>query len=172
MRRDHLLDAAEALLAEAGTRALTLAAVAQRAGVSKGGLLYHFATKEALVAALVERLITDFDELISRFDDGTPEGHARAYVQATFDSLAEAAQSQRRWTAVIAAATEAHRLDPLRAALRRWHRRDETAVDPVALRIARLAADGLWENLVLDPGLFDVADVEALRVRLLELTRC
>jgi AcrR family transcriptional regulator len=169
MRRDQLLDAAEALLAEAGTRALTLAAVAQRAGVSKGGLLYHFATKKTLVAALVERLITEFDEAVGRYDDGTPAGHARAYVQATFDALAAAPQSQRRWAAVIAAATDAHMLEPLRQALRRWHRRD---ADPVESRIARLAADGLWENVVLDPGLFDAADLEAVRLRLVEMTRC
>jgi len=171
MRRDALLDAAEGLLAHSGSRALTLAAVAQRAGVSKGGLLYHFATKEALVAGLVKRLITELDEQIARYDDGTPAGYARAYVQATFDTLGEAPQSQRRWAAVVAAAAEAHMLDPMRDALRRWHRRDETGADSVALRIVRLAADGLWENVVLDPGLFNVADLDALRVRLLEMAQ-
>ena len=51
--RDRLLDAAEALLVEAGPRGLTLDAVAAAARVSKGGLLYHFRSKDALVEGLV-----------------------------------------------------------------------------------------------------------------------
>ena len=65
MKKDALLDAAEALLWEQGTQALTLTAVADRAGVSKGGLLYHFPTKEALIRGLVARLIEEFDALIA-----------------------------------------------------------------------------------------------------------
>ncbi|MGN6428010.1 MAG: TetR/AcrR family transcriptional regulator, partial [Leifsonia sp.] len=47
--RDRILDAFEELLAEHSERAATLDAVAAKAGVSKGGLLYHFASKDALV---------------------------------------------------------------------------------------------------------------------------
>ena len=39
-----------------GVPGLTLEAAARGAGVSKGGLLYHFASKEALLAALLARL--------------------------------------------------------------------------------------------------------------------
>ncbi|MBO1770794.1 TetR/AcrR family transcriptional regulator [Agrococcus sp. TF02-5] len=54
--RDRILDAFEALVIERGERAGTLAATAEAAGVSKGGLLYHFGSKAALVAGLAERL--------------------------------------------------------------------------------------------------------------------
>ena len=64
VRRGDLLDAAEALLSEQGGRGLTLSAVAERAGVSKGGLLYHFPSKEALVQGLVGRVIEEFDALV------------------------------------------------------------------------------------------------------------
>lgn len=43
--RGAVLDAFESLLIEVGERAATLDAVAGRAGVSKGGLLYHFPNK-------------------------------------------------------------------------------------------------------------------------------
>jgi AcrR family transcriptional regulator len=52
--RRRLLDAAVAVVRREGPRALTLDAVAAEAGVSKGGLLYHFATKDDLVDALIE----------------------------------------------------------------------------------------------------------------------
>ena len=46
--RDRILDAFEALVLEHGERAGTLAATAGAAGVSKGGLLYHFGSKAKL----------------------------------------------------------------------------------------------------------------------------
>ncbi|WP_414171132.1 TetR/AcrR family transcriptional regulator [Clavibacter tessellarius] len=47
--RDRILDAFEELLVQQGERGTTLESVAAAAGVSKGGLLYHFGGKEALV---------------------------------------------------------------------------------------------------------------------------
>ncbi|MGR3618427.1 MAG: TetR/AcrR family transcriptional regulator [Roseovarius sp.] len=54
--RDTLLDATEAVVLEMGATRLTFDAVAERAGVSKGGLLYSFPTKEALMEGMEELL--------------------------------------------------------------------------------------------------------------------
>nr|WP_286186140.1 TetR/AcrR family transcriptional regulator [Sphaerisporangium cinnabarinum] len=54
--RAKVLRAFASLLVEQGERAATLEAVAERAGVSKGGLLYHFGSKDALVDGLTEHL--------------------------------------------------------------------------------------------------------------------
>ena len=51
--RDNLLDAAETVVMRQGIANLALDAVAAEAGVSKGGLLHHFPTKDRLVEALV-----------------------------------------------------------------------------------------------------------------------
>ena len=42
-----------------GSGRLTLDAVAERAGLSKGGLLYNFPTKEALLQAMIQRLVDE-----------------------------------------------------------------------------------------------------------------
>jgi len=70
--RAAALDAADALLAEEGIAAFTLEAVADRAGISKGGLLYHFPTKEALVAGLMRRCLAEEPDPIVSEADGTP----------------------------------------------------------------------------------------------------
>lgn len=57
-RRRAIADAALALVVERGHRSLTTLAVAQRAGISEPGLLYHFPTKEAVLVAALAR----FDE--------------------------------------------------------------------------------------------------------------
>ena len=53
--RQAITDAAVQLFAEAGYGNVTLSDVIARAGVTKGSLYYHFATKEALAKALIER---------------------------------------------------------------------------------------------------------------------
>jgi AcrR family transcriptional regulator len=54
--RAAILEAYKGLLVTDGERAATMDAVAAAAGVSKGGLLYHFKSKESLADALLERL--------------------------------------------------------------------------------------------------------------------
>ena len=60
--RGKILDAAEAIVLESGAGHMTLDAVAERAEVSKGGLLYHFPSKEALLKGMLERLLTLLEE--------------------------------------------------------------------------------------------------------------
>lgn len=174
MKKEALLDAAEAVLSEQGTQALTLTAVAERAGVSKGGLLYHFPTKEALVRAMVARVIAEFDDLIASYidsyGDGSPGAYTRAYVEATFEILTGEARAYRRWSAITAAAADPEQAEPLNEAMRRWHGRDPADdPDPGAATIVRLAAEGLWEVVSHDPALYDAAQLETLRQRLLGL---
>ena len=51
--RTRVLDAAEAIVRTRGVHSLTLEGAAREAGISKGGLLYHFASKEEIVEAVV-----------------------------------------------------------------------------------------------------------------------
>ena len=172
MVRDRLLDSAEAVLAERGTHGLTLAAVAAHAGVSKGGLLYHYASKDALITALIERLIADFDQLIASFRLERPGWYTRAYIEATFTVLAEkdVDLARRRWAAVCAASTDPALREPLARAQRRWLSEGlDEEPDPDLSQLARLAADGVWEAAELDQALLGPERLEALRRRLLAL---
>ena len=56
--RAIVLDTTQQLIASEGLQALTLDRVARDAGLSKGGLLYHFSSKEQLIEALVDRVIS------------------------------------------------------------------------------------------------------------------
>jgi AcrR family transcriptional regulator len=80
--RDRILDAYEDLLAVEGERYATLDAVAAKAGVSKGGLLYHFPSKDRLAGALCDRLLMlaadDVEEMRT-----APEGPARYYIRSS-----------------------------------------------------------------------------------------
>lgn len=57
LRRDQVLDAAEAIIAGQGIHRLSLAAIEQRAGMSRGQLTYYFPTKESILLAVFERML-------------------------------------------------------------------------------------------------------------------
>ncbi|MBM3661256.1 MAG: TetR/AcrR family transcriptional regulator [Actinobacteria bacterium] len=58
-RREAIVDAASSLMAEAGSRGTSVAAVAERVGITDAGVLYHFRTKHDLLLAVLERFDLD-----------------------------------------------------------------------------------------------------------------
>ncbi|MFJ6000572.1 TetR family transcriptional regulator [Arthrobacter sp. NPDC092385] len=80
--RERILDSFENALIRDGERAATMEAVAAAAEVSKGGLLYHFPSKEALVEGLAERLqgLADKDR---ESMTSAPDGAARYYIRTS-----------------------------------------------------------------------------------------
>ena len=142
--RNRLLDAADDLVQREGAARLTLEAVAAEAGVSKGGLLYHFPSKEALITALLERRFQRFEEAwrARMAADPDPRGRAvRAYLHVTLEDPDPAAAGL-----LAAVATDPALLAPLQAQYRSWQR--EIAADPGLTpaegTLLRLAIDGLW----------------------------
>lgn len=170
-RRDDLLDAAERVLSRGGSGALTLDAVAAEANASKGGLLYHFATKQALIEALIARLISGTDVDYDSWDDGTPGGFTRAYISSTAAALKskENQAGLRRWAVILAAGTEPGLQTPIGEAFARWTRQDQNDRAPINAQIARLAIDGLWMNAQFAEELRDPALVAQIEEGLLKL---
>ena len=160
--RERIVSAAEDVVVTDGVSCLTLERAAARAGLSKGGVLYHFKSRADLVAAMVARLASRFDQGIrrnhaarqerSRRSGGDGRGlFALAYVdECLAESVTEAERHEERvGSALIAAiASEPALLGPLREAFASWQSQIDTDfVDPadaVRATVARLAADGLW----------------------------
>ncbi|KFF98917.1 TetR family transcriptional regulator [Streptomyces scabiei] len=68
LTQQRILEAGTALLEEGGTEALTVAAVAARAGVSVGSVYRRFGDKDRLIAALQHDMIDQFRaDIIRRF---------------------------------------------------------------------------------------------------------
>lgn len=148
--RERVLDAYVRLLRDDGERAATMEAVAAAAGVSKGGLLYHFGSKEALAEALIERfegLVAEHLEAMS----ASPEGPARYYVRS---SVLTDTPLDVCYAAVQRLAQTAH--GPAGEALERVHRawleliKDEIA-DDIAAAAIMLIGEGLYYHAAL-PG--------------------
>lgn len=59
--KTEILEAALAVLRRAGAQSLTIDAVAEESGFSKGGVLYNFSTKDALIRGMVVYLVRQFE---------------------------------------------------------------------------------------------------------------
>jgi AcrR family transcriptional regulator len=71
-----------------GVNRLTISSVAAAAKVSKGGLLYHFPTKDDLVVGVLSDTLKDFTNRMEQFcaEDSQPGGRLRAFVECSFSS--------------------------------------------------------------------------------------
>src|ERR1700722_13833043 len=80
--REKILAAAADVARETGPGSLSLDAVASRAGVSKGGLLYNFPTKAKLMQGLVEDYLREFEQALesARTSDVSGESPLAAYI--------------------------------------------------------------------------------------------
>ncbi|MFC9473014.1 TetR/AcrR family transcriptional regulator [Nocardia sp. NPDC056952] len=89
--RAAILEAAEQLLSDRSTDAVRMEDVAAAAGISPASVYTHFGTKEALVSAVVERLLdmsmTTFTEVFSGEDSALDQVKAAgaAYVRLLLD---------------------------------------------------------------------------------------
>lgn len=146
--RERILDAFETILIADGERAATLEAVAARAGVSKGGLLYHFGSKDALIIGLVERLGLRVAEDVESIRTAA-EGPI-SYLLRT--SVASQSPLEHTIVACTSLAHGAH--EGVRAALREMQDAwfavvRESVADPTLARVIMLVSDGVYFNSVL-----------------------
>ncbi len=115
--RERIIDAAIDLCCAQGVRHLSLDAVAERAGLSKGGLLYNFNSKSALLQAMVARHMDLLEsakaealDLIG--DDGKPNVRVRAYLLAIRELISSENNAPTGFLAAVA--EEPELLDPAR----------------------------------------------------------
>ena len=67
--RVRILDHAARLIREIGYGSANNAVIAEAAGLTRGAMLYHFPTRESLLAGLVEHLSAQSDALFSEAGD-------------------------------------------------------------------------------------------------------
>lgn len=147
-----IVDAAEAVVIEAGASHMTLDAVAAKAGVSKGGLLYHFPTKVALLEAMISRRIKIREESRKRACSELPDGPTREVKGYVLSALLFRDQNADRIGAPILAAL-AHNpklVEPVREAVRKLYAGFiSSGAKFEQAAIIALAADGLWLQEIL-----------------------
>ncbi len=145
--RAALLEAAAEVIVEKGLSGLTLDAVAERAGVSKGGLIHHFASKQVLLEELNREILGEYENFISGYIAADPEPRGsfiRAYIRSFFSQ----SKFKDATKLFMAFTFEMSHNEPLHILCGEWYanlveKHGEMQNSPKAQMI-QYAADGLW----------------------------
>lgn len=164
--RENIVDAAMAVVREQGVARLTLDEAARVAGVSKGGVLYHFKSKDDLISAMVARLIEQCEALQHHHYAELPEGPnrwAKAAVLTAFDPCGPSRDPVGG--ALLAAVTvNPALLRPLQDKALEWVGRVQgDSPRPALALLAALAMDGLWLHQMVGLHLLDEAGLQRLK---------
>ncbi len=146
--RNKVLESYISLLCEEGERAATLDATAARAGVSKGGLLYHFASKEALAEAVIEAAevhIAHDVELMSNSAEGGAAYFIRTSAEVDTELDRHLVALHRLAQAGVKSAT-----DKIESTNERWYGAilDDVGSKDLA-HLVMLTGEGLYASLSL-----------------------
>ncbi|WP_437813960.1 TetR/AcrR family transcriptional regulator [Sorangium sp. So ce1078] len=175
--RERILDAAERLVVSRGVNQLTIEAVITEAGISKGGFFHHFATKDALLMAIVDRLSARVTEDAAKraTQDPEPRGaRLRAQIALAFDAdKRETAAPRALLLALIEAVSAqpalARHVSALNAEV---FARDAAEDIPEGRAIAiQFALDGFWFSEALGTAALTEGQLRALRDALLVLAQ-
>jgi AcrR family transcriptional regulator len=142
------LDAAEALASKVGANHMSLDAVARKAGISKGGLLYQFPSKVALLQGMLERYVERLEAPQKRARKGNGKvSEATRLLAARLATRGDNDIAKRRrgsFGMIAAIAERPDLLDPIRAAHGRiWKKLHETSTDPELTLLTWFALEGL-----------------------------
>jgi len=170
--RRALLDQAARITLEQGLSKVTFQAVADAVGVTKGGVMHHFTTKNALILEVfhdaMKKFETEVDTAMAK--DPVPYGSfTRAYINATI-SLGEKGQEEFDNQATLYVLMLAD--SELRKLWAEWSNEQLDKHKPTdnteTLCMVRLVADGIWLS---DFSGINISDKKSLRERLLKMTQ-
>ncbi|MGW2094459.1 TetR/AcrR family transcriptional regulator [Promicromonospora sukumoe] len=145
--RDRILESAVRLVQREGVTAVTFDSVAAEAELTRGGIMYHFPSREGLLAAIHQHLADRWERTLEA-DAGRPADQLTvgerlaAYIRVSAESATRA-----ELQLMLEAATHPEWAAPWSAVLERWAPLPaEAGDDPASMArlVARLAADGLW----------------------------
>jgi AcrR family transcriptional regulator len=143
--REAILDAAEVLASEVGANYMSLDAVAAKAGISKGGLLYQFPSKVALLKGMIERYVERLEAATTaRKAKGSEAARLLAARLAARGDKTIAKERRGSFGMIAAIAEQPGLLDPVRSAHDRiWKRIRDTSKDPEVALLTWFALEGL-----------------------------
>ncbi len=170
--RDNILDAAQRVASREGAGKLTLDKVACECGLSKGGLLYNYPNKEALLKSMLDRLLEQFlsiAETEERAMAGEPNAHLRAMLRAVAGH--QMVDPGTYMCILTASAENPELLEPMRAVFRDSYQRIiAECTDPDLGMILWSAADGILFHHILGIAPYPPAEKSKLFQKLLQLS--
>lgn len=145
-KRTEILEAAARVVARGGVGDMTFESVAEESGLTKGGILYHFHSREEMLRGIHQHLADTWEaDLIAvaggTWDTLTPTERLTAYIDVTTHGT-----TRTELLLMLEGSTDPKLATAWNDVLTRWAPpidAEDALADPEMV-MARLAADGLW----------------------------
>jgi AcrR family transcriptional regulator len=161
-KKIELFETAIQVAARGGVKGLTIESLAQAAGVTKGGVQYHFRSKDALYEELLDYALSRFDEALEEM--APPGSKPGTWLHAYVDLSLGTPTDHDNAVATLLAGIPVHdaRARPYRHFAAKWKARANADGRDVATNtIVRLASDSLWmERAYLGASASETAKVK------------
>ncbi len=172
-KRALILEAAARIVETSGAGHLTMDAVAAAASVSKGGVLYHFPSKQALLEGMLERRLEEMTASTAAFRESRMDQSNAALIAHILEQHNQSLAQRTMQRAILAAAAEdPELLAPARSfTSRTFDDAGEGSAPPEMGWVLLLAAEGLRFLEMLNLLPLSAEERERVHERLLELAR-
>jgi AcrR family transcriptional regulator len=147
--REKVLQAAERIVQEQGAGSLTYDQLVKDSGVSRGGITYHFPTKELLLQALVVRDMEQWKVMEKSLRPDLQNAQAADLI-GSMRAMTRRSEAQQRFVSgMLSAITyDQNLLKPVREMHRQRYGKKTGTPKEVNLMILELAAAGLfWQGI-------------------------
>lgn len=153
-KKEELLINTAKIINHEGMQKLTMDYLSEKSGITKGGVLYHFGSKDQLIIKMNEMVIQQYEEKIAHFQAQLAGQYVftRAYAFATLDMLShtedvllpavfisshEHQESKELWDAISQKWNQEFKKDP---------------GDPHKIVELRMICDGIWFSIMYQYG--------------------
>ncbi len=168
--RTDILDAALRVVDAAGSADITYQSVATEAGLTKAGLMYHFPSRDAMMVAIIEHVVSRWQaELQAVLGVPLGESTLTERVRAFVLFAGEGGVTQGEFVVFAEAVRRPELSRPWLEYLQTWFGFGD-GVDATSLLLVWLAANGLWVAEATGILTVDASQRQALLSALIGLT--
>lgn len=147
--KEKVLQAAEKIVQRLGAGSLTYEELVKESGVSRGGITYHYPTKDLLLKALLERDMHQWEEMEKSLRPRL-KNEAAAELIGKMRAMTQSSEDHKRFVSGMLSAIsfDQELLEPVREKYRERCSGSKTTTKEIDRMILELAAAGLfWQDV-------------------------
>lgn len=171
--KETILEVANKVIAEKGLTHFTLDEIARDAGISKGGLLHHYPSKDKLIKALIENYLDLFEAKISEREKNLSDTSCCNWLVSFInEQLSQSKIHGNNIQGLLAAvASNQELLNPVIEKRKEWLEKIYDSKDPIMAIIISFACDGVAYSNLLGLEVFPEDIKTKLMERLIQLAK-
>ncbi|EUJ20620.1 TetR family transcriptional regulator [Listeria grandensis FSL F6-0971] len=164
MKRQELIDAAIQVIQEDGIHQLSLAKIAEKVGITKPAIFYHFKNKQDLMMALTYFTVGEYEQTIAEEFEKIPEDdalrHVHAFLRGNLRQLNDSELIKVHAASIEVLVSNQEATEVWRDVYNRELEKMTPEIGALRADLLSVALDGMWYGAMC--GVWDAGRAEAV----------